>query len=390
MPSIQLQAKLRAYTRAPFYTDVVREAPEDDVQYVRINGEWKPLDTALLQGTVEEFRDTVNKLRVQLDAVDLQFIPSTNQLVFIDGYGSKTYLTLPGTNVDGKTIGLTNTNSLYVIDTPDDITIKTVDIETVPHPDDESIQKKISGKLRVDAIYAEDDNYLSGKDIFDRLQAAEKNINDIEQIVQGTGGFLDPADFYNNQYNPTDILLSFMTEAHRNSILSVYAHNQLHTDTIPNQTKIKDIRQGYVWIWNGKTWINDGQDGVVNANNEGVLGVVRGVKYIPTDTTTKFKISIEEDSNRLPTGIMSVNGLQDEFDKVLYLNQTAVQPDSSTFVQRSFQGTVKTQDSQQPDDAINRREFTSWQESMFISSSDIKNIVNVYYVPKLDLDSEVH
>jgi hypothetical protein len=48
MPSIQLQAKLRAYTRAPFYADIIREAPKDDKQYVRLNGEWQPLDTSLL------------------------------------------------------------------------------------------------------------------------------------------------------------------------------------------------------------------------------------------------------------------------------------------------------------------------------------------------------
>ena len=203
MPNIQLNVeKLRAYTRAPFYSDTVREAPKDDVQYVRSNGEWVPLDVALLEESLQEFTKTVEELQKQLDAVDIKFIPSKNQLEFVDGLGNETVVPLPSTNVDGTTIGLTDTNALYVMDTADNKTIKITDVQTVPHELDSDVQKKVSGKLRVEAIYAEEDTYLSGKDILDRLVHAETAITDLENYTQGNGGFLPPQEFYNNEYNP--------------------------------------------------------------------------------------------------------------------------------------------------------------------------------------------
>ena len=291
MPSIQLKAKLRAYTRAPFYTDYIREAPQDDKQYVRLNGEWQSLDTSLLQGTLEEYKEQVIKLQKQLDAVDIEFNGSTNQLIFIDGYGSKTFVTLPGTNVDGKTIGLTDKNAIYVMDTPDNKTIKIVDIQTVPFEEDDSIQKKVSGKLRVDAVYAEEDRYVTGYEILTRLNIAEKNISDLEAYTQGTGGFLDPYNFGNLTFNEN-----------RNNILTQYAYDILSAgqpSLIPDQTKVKNIFDGHIWVYIQKdnNWVDEGADTIVNANNEGVLGAVTGIKYNPQDANTKFKI-LNTDTNQ--------------------------------------------------------------------------------------------
>lgn len=78
MPRIELTAKLRAYTRAPFHTDYIREAPKDDSQYVRLNGDWSRLDTTLLGASLEEFKAQVVKLQGQLSTIDIYYDYETN------------------------------------------------------------------------------------------------------------------------------------------------------------------------------------------------------------------------------------------------------------------------------------------------------------------------
>ena len=389
MPSIKLNVnKLRAYTLAPFHVDSIREAPQDNIQYVRQNGSWVPLDITSLGASLGDIASSVQKLQRQLDAVDIKFIPSKNQLIFIDGYGNETVVTLPGANVDGKTVGLNDTNALYVIDTADEKTIKITDIETIPHPDDASVQKKVSGKLRVEAIYAENGTYLSGKSILNRLNQAEKNISDLEVLTQGTGGFLDPQEFYMNELNPSDTLLSYLSDSRRNTLLTIYAKSQ-KGEFVPDQTKIKDTKEGYIWVWNGSTWLNDGLDSIVTASNKGILGVVTGVEYNPEDINTKFKISIIEQDNR-SSGKMEVNGLADEFEQVVYKKDASVTEQDNSYVQRTAFGTIRTKDSIDDFDAINKHEFKQWQVDTVLSDEDIVQIVNQNYLPKLDILSEVH
>lgn len=384
MPSIQLKAKLRAYTRAPFYTDTVREAPKDDKQYVRLNGEWQPLDTSLLKGTLEEYKEQLIKLQGQLDAVDIEFLPTTNQLVFIDGYGNKTFITLPQARVDHKTLGVNDQNNIYVMDTPDNKTIRVVDIETKPREDDPYYQQKISGKLRVDAVYAENtDIYLSGQNILDRLDKAEKNISDLESYTQGTGGFLDPYNFGNLTFNEN-----------RDSILNQYAYDILFEgkpSLLPDQTKVKNTFDGHIWVYvqDTNTWLDEGADTIVNANNDGVLGAVTGVKYNPEDPKTKFKISIGEDGLGNANGIMSVNGLEEEFEKVVYDREASIDALPATYVKRTTFGTIATKDSEQDSDAVNQGQFTRWWEETSMSDEDIFNIVNTLYIPDNPLQQQV-
>lgn len=392
MPSIQLQAKLRAYTRAPFYSDYIREAPQDGEQYVRLNGKWVTLETSLFEDKLNNFQQMVTELQTQLDAVDIRFNSTTNQLIFVDGYGNETFVTLPGTNVDFETIGLTDTNALYVMDTPDNTTIKVVDVVTKPSVLDESVSQKVSGKLRVDGVYAEkSDTVLKGQDILDRISKAEKNISDLESYTQGKGGFLDPHNF------GTDLKNAYLEEidsttgyTRRDLLLNERAYVELNNGvpfSIPDQTKIKNLFDGHIWVFISieDRWVDEGADTIVNANNHGVVGAVTGTAYNPEDPSTKFKISIEENENNVATGVMSVNGLEQEFKKVVYKTETDNVAIPNTYVRRTLEGTVTTAESVNDTDAVNRGEFYRWMQTSTISDEEIAEIVTSLYLPDIQL-----
>lgn len=107
----------------------------------------------------------------------------------VDGKEIVTHLTLPEANLDNKTINKNDIGQLYVVDTPDEKTLKEVDViyETTdedgnPIPNEYGVVgNKISGKLRVTGIYVESDGtIISGSNLSKRLKAAEKNIEDLE------------------------------------------------------------------------------------------------------------------------------------------------------------------------------------------------------------------
>ena len=126
----------------------------------------------------------------------------------------------------------------------------------------------------------------------------------MEAFIQGKGGFLDPYNFGQ--------ALTNLSELDKNNALTEYAKQQLNTDEIPDQTKVKNLYTGNIWVYisDKNVWVNEGQDTIVTATNDGVLGAVTGVEYDENDSNTKFRISIEKDESGLSTGKMLVNGLK--------------------------------------------------------------------------------
>lgn len=338
MQEIKLNAKLRAYSNAPYYTDWVRDVSSQsdipnaeaigDIAYARAYNadgklQWVKIDTSLLKpetiqdlielvNTVQEdfndvnnhidnVQDTVNKIDLDLQVTG----PYSNQLIFTDAKGIIKSIKLPSSYPDKKTINENDETLLYVIDTADNNSIKIVNETYKDIYDDFNNligQEKVSGSLRAEKLYVEsndeNDVYISGKEISDNLSQlknsldeASKNINDLENYVQGKGGFIDPHKFGSSKYV-------------NNAMLNQYYYDlkgKGNPIDIPDQTKVKNLDDGHIWVYVEKddTWVDEGADVVVNANNDGVLGVVTGSEL-------DYKVSIDSE------GIMTVNGVEEQ------------------------------------------------------------------------------
>ena len=380
MPTIKLNATLQAYSRAPFHLDYVREAPKDDTQYVRKNGVWVNLDTSLLGESLDNFKDQVESLEKAFGNVNIYLDKDKEHLVYVNSEGIITRIKLPHSRVDNTTIGINGNKDLYVVDTPDGKTIDIVEEVYESLPEDVDVNRKVSGKLRAKALYVGKDDgnndiYLSGISLQTQLNRLEKNMLDLETVVQGTGGFLDPYYFYNDGvYNKKAIPLLNLDENERNLILTSYAKNCLNGATPEPQTKIKDTYEGRIWVYSNGVWQDEGLDTVVNANNNGILGAVTGVAYNPDDTDTKFKVSIDTDASGKSLGTMSVNGLVEEFDKVVYREDMA-DPEIITggsLVQRTSSGQIKAADPKEENDVVT----LGWVDSIIASGEDIDTLYN--------------
>lgn len=385
MPQIKLQAKLQAYSRMPISgeyilrPEVLTDNYSPEIIYAFKDNAWVDIIVALEEKgfDLSHIKSEINRLSNEVSFVKC-YINDKQQLVFVDHNENMHFYTLPGANVDDDTIGLDNLGRLKVLDRPDNASIKIVDIEYEELDPILETTKKVSGTLRADALYvdnpesSEPGNYISGYDIETRLARNEKNISDLESYIQGKGGFLDPYYFGN------------LREQDINQILTEYAYSQLHVNElsqIPDQTKVKNTFDGHIWVYiqEESVWIDEGADTVVTANNEGILGSVTGVEYDLDDPNTKFKISIEKDNSGASTGKMSVNGLQEEFDQVIYNIDANIEPKEDTIAKRTENGTLRAKDSIDDYDLINQSQFNAWQEAIALSSQDINDIVNAKF-----------
>lgn len=418
MRELKLNAQLRAYSRAPYFTDWIRDLAsqesipdistlETTIAYVRAYDStntpiWTSIDTSLLnQDVINSLIELVKSTQANFDTLanDFDFMkdlisfrlevtgPYSNQLVFTDAKGEKTAITLPSSYPDNETIGVNNEHLLYVMDKADDETIVVTDIERkdLYNALNEVVgTQKVSGKLRAEKLYVKTENdipqYISGLDISNQLALinknitdANKNIDDLEKYVQGKGGFIDPCDFGSTKTLNNEVFDKYYYDLKNNGIVC----------DIPDQTKVKNLYDGHIWVYvlNDNNWVDEGADVVVTANNEGVLGVVTG-------SEDQFQISINSD------GIMSVNGLEESLNnklnilhsedsldaayvqgitngnpKLVNISDSASHPES--LVKRTNSGTILSETKgDNPYEVVN----LSWLETLFATSSDIENI----------------
>lgn len=406
---IRLKAMLRAYSKTPFYNDFVRDIysqpdTQSNIQYVReyhevldengnpiageYTGKWVALDTSLLKESLENYQNEVNNFKKQLNTINVAIDPLTNRLIFIDSNGMLSHYELPDAKVDYTTININKDYRLYSVDTPDNITLKEVDViyenmdgEGNPLPNYYGVISKLSGKLRVEGIYANENRIITGNDIL----RIEKNIRDLEAYTQGMGGALDPINLgYLYRLNPDDEGYDSTQAEERNSKLNQYAYTQLNSDgssapiAIPDQTKIQNKYDGILWVYieADNYWYNNGTDVVVQANNEGVLGVITG-------SLDKFKAFINND------GTVSINNLEEEFNKLVYSENASVEPLNNTYVKRTETGAIKAAQAIQDDELITQGQFNQWQEDISVNADEILNIVNSLYFPEFgDADGD--
>lgn len=385
--NIILKAKLQAYSRAPFYGDYIRQ-PQSITEdynknffYVMHDGQWVDLAEASsnLGVSIEELAEQINTLDTKIFGkngvvANIDVILDHNNLIFIDGKGVEKTYPLPSAKVDDDTIGLNDKFQLTTLNKPDNKTLKIVDVE---YDDDGVSFVKKSAKLRVDAIYdADSKTYLDGSELNTTLRRFDKTIKSLEEYTLGTGGFLDPYNFGNLNIDKDK----------RNSILNNQAYEQLF-DGIPrqiqDQTKIKNIYDSHIWVYIQKdnTWIDEGADTIVNANNDGVLGAVTGIAYDPSNSETKFKVSIDVDGNGISNGKMSVNGLIEEFEQVAYKNEFKDNNVAYSYVKRTDTGAIAASDALNSNEAVTLSQINQLLNNLQLTDSDIHNLVQDIYIP---------
>ena len=157
---------------------------------------------------------------------------------------------------------------------------------------------------------------------------------------------------------------------------------------------------GAVWIYADYSWYNDGSEVVIAANNNGVFGTVTG-------SSDPFKISIDTNRQGQSLGTMTVNGLEEEFNKIVYieknnstLNSAYVQTPSqsqtligissnneaSTLVQRTENGFVRcsvpTLDETDKNILVNIGWVDNWFEANSATDEEIENLINETFSKK--------
>lgn len=135
MNGIKLNAKLKAYSKTPFYTDYVRgvnvlpDGTEQELDintlYCRRNGQWVKIDDSLVDigGIVEEIKQKNDELFTQLSLIDIRFDQSTDKLVYTDSDGQIHEMDIR-TPVDNETIKYNDNDELELVCTEDNVTIK--------------------------------------------------------------------------------------------------------------------------------------------------------------------------------------------------------------------------------------------------------------------------
>lgn len=397
MPNIQLKAKLQAYSRAPFYADWVRDITslpdyDPEANYIRCtdeNGEikWKKIDVkycdeTTLERFIKEISDDnayAKNIRIikpntsynKNDPTDLEKILPSNAFGFYDWDNQLNIVQFPYLcEPDHNTIDINEEGKLCAKNLPDERSLKT---------------DRDNNQLKVEAIFTSDGLLISGDFIHSSILNIVQDVDSLKQTVQDQGGQLNPYNFESS--NPTEEDLSlYCKDQLVKDPSSTYSlkRNIFEEVIIPNCTKVKNLFDGSVWIYVDGKWYNKGIETIVAANNDGVLGTVTG-------SNDKYKISIDKNENGQSLGTMTVNGVEEEFSKVVYsqinrenLPQAYIQTsgenqtqqllnidtngNGNTLVQRTINGCINCETPQNSNDkksAIN----IEWMEKWLINNT---------------------
>ena len=189
---IKLKAKLKAYSKAPFYLDYVRsvnvvngveETLEPNTVYGLKNGQWYKL----FLGDVEEVNNRLSSLELVTKNISEDILPTTqrdsalavqyvknikieedldeNSIIFTDQYGTPHRIRLQ-VQVDNKSIQYNNYNQLELVNKIDNTTI----------------QEDSAGNMVVNSIHAMQlidgqlqDVYITGDEILSTINALKNN-----------------------------------------------------------------------------------------------------------------------------------------------------------------------------------------------------------------------
>ena len=351
--AIKLTAKLKAYSKAPFYPDFVRDvySQEDsqvELKYVRsyskkLNdlgkevavGEWTPIDPLLknidtkidqLNISLTQTQTALNHLEDQvhgsgenltpLDFGDLEDIKSSPQGLrslsksdILNSYAHQTLNIIPDqTKVYDKQDKKTwvyvekinqwvdNGGKVFIPATNNGVFgVITGSTDKFKASIDES-----EGTLSINGL-SEELTLLKSK-IDDGINSVEDKLKKSLKKYESSNGYLKSNNF--NIDIPTQDSLTKLAMDYLNISL---------IEDIPNGSKIKNTYNNHTWVFNryldsttnvvSYKWEDFGSDSICIANNDGVHGLVTG-------SQENFRGFIDIN------GVISINGLEEEFNSI--------------------------------------------------------------------------
>lgn len=351
--AIKLTAKLKAYSKAPFYPDFVRDvySQEDsqvELKYVRsyskkLNdlgkevaiGEWTPIDPLLknidtkidqLNISLTQTQTTLNHLEDQvhgsgenlapLDFGDLEDTKSSLQRSssltksdLLNSYAHQTLKVIPDQTkvydkqdkkiwvyVEKTNQWVDNGGKVFIPATNTGVFgVITGSTDKFKASIDES-----EGTLSINGL-SEELTLLKSK-IDDGINNVEDKLNKFIKKYESSNGYLKSNNF--NVDIPTqDSLTKLVMDCLNISLI----------ENIPNGSKIKNTYNNHTWVFNSYLdsttnvvnykWEDFGSDSICIANNDGVHGLVTG-------SQENFRGFIDIN------GVISINGLEEEFNTI--------------------------------------------------------------------------
>lgn len=351
--AIKLTAKLKAYSKAPFYPDFVRDvySQEDsqvELKYVRsyskkLNdlgkevavGEWTPIDPLLknidtkidqLNISLTQTQTTLNHLEDQvhgsgenlapLDFGDLEDTKSSLQRLgslsksdLLNSYAHQTLNVIPDQTkvydkqdkkiwvyVEKTNQWVDNGGKVFIPATNTGVFgVITGSTDKFKASIDES-----EGTLSINGL-SEELTLLKSK-IDDGINNVEDKLNKFIKKQESSNGYLKSNNF--NVDIPTqDSLTKLAMDCLNISLI----------ENIPNGSKIKNTYNNHTWVFNSYLdsttnvvnykWEDFGSDSICIANNDGVHGLVTG-------SQENFRGFIDIN------GVISINGLEEEFNTI--------------------------------------------------------------------------
>lgn len=213
MNNIRIQAKLRAYSKSPFYKDYVRgvnveedgslQELEAGVTYARRDGKWVPIfigDMTDISDRLVNIEDEAENQRETFTTyfhnINVDFDKNTSELVYKDYLGNVYRMHIESL-VDNDSIRYNEENALELKYKPDNETIEREAVKT----DDASwkgiikvtgIKYKETVKDEVTGEITEKERILTGKQLAEnqvavdtRFKVIEKSLDDIASYVKG-------------------------------------------------------------------------------------------------------------------------------------------------------------------------------------------------------------
>ena len=271
----------------------------------------------------------VNEVEQSVKVIDIQENENEGTFTFTNYAGKETKTIQSGYKPDNINLELNNDKTLTLKKISTDSTLKGLGIESNKlgvNIDNSTLIQNSNSKLQVIGIN-DGQTLLTGhfinqklsdinKDIGNLTQTINNNkeeldqynktqdsrINDLYTRTTGLGGYLDANNF--GTATPTQDQLT-------NYALQQISSAQGNRLKIYNQTKVKNLFDGNVWILTNIPdadpaifqWANKGPESIGDANNDGIHGLVTG-SYV------EFEGSVDS------LGHLTINGLEENINEI--------------------------------------------------------------------------
>lgn len=318
----------------------------------------------------------VNEVEQSVKVIDIQENENEGTFTFTNYAGKQTKTIQSGYKPDNINLELNNDKTLTLKKISTDTTLKGLGIESNKlgvNIDNSTLIQNSNSKLEVIGIN-DGQTLLTGHFINQKLsdinndignltqtinnnkeelnqynKTQDNRINDLYTRTTGLGGYLDANNF--GSATPTQDQLT-------NYALQQISSAQGNKLNIYNQTKVKNLFDGNVWILTNipdadpaiYQWANKGPENIGDANNDGIHGLITG-------SYEEFEGSVDS------LGHLTINGLEENINRInaSLANKANLSGDKNKYYRHYIQLTV--------DDKTLYYDFISRDENAYVTNT---------------------